>query len=85
MSSESPYVNCPSCPEIKKKIDRIDLALLGPDGTGREGGLVKAVNDLEDRFKVQASWTDVFKPIVIAAVSSAVTFLLTYGILSHII
>ena len=31
------YSLCPSCPEIKKKIDRIDLALLGEDGTGLNG------------------------------------------------
>ena len=32
------YSLCPRCPEIKRKIDRIDLALLGEDGTGSELG-----------------------------------------------
>ena len=48
MNNEKPdYSLCPSCPEIKKKIDRIDLALLGEDGTGLNGGIVKAITDLQ--------------------------------------
>jgi len=39
--SEADYSNCPSCPEIKKKIDRIYFALLAEDGTGLNGGIVK--------------------------------------------
>ena len=80
MSQEQSYANCPSCPEIKKKIDRIELALLGPDGTGREAGLVKAVNKIESSLNVQSSWANMFKPIAIAVVSSALTFALTYGV-----
>ena len=74
------YSLCPSCPEIKRKIDRIDLALLGEDGTGLNGGIVKAITDLQKKSKVSASWTNFAKPIAIAAVTSIVTFLLTYGL-----
>ena len=84
MSQEQSYANCPSCPDIKKKIDRIELALLGPDGTGREAGLVKAVNKIESSLNVQSSWANMFKPVAIAVVSSALTFALTYGVF-HIV
>jgi hypothetical protein len=74
------YSLCPSCPEIKRKIDRIDLALLGEDGTGLNGGIVKAITDLQKRSKVSASWASFAKPIAIGAVTSIVTFLLTYAL-----
>jgi hypothetical protein len=71
------YSNCPSCPEIKKKIDRIDLALLGEDGTGLNGGIVKAITDLQKKNRVQTSWVSIAKPVAIAVVSSAITYGLT--------
>ncbi len=37
------YSNCPSCPEIKKKVDRIDRALLGKDGTGLNDGVIHRI------------------------------------------
>jgi len=74
------YSLCPSCPEIKRKIDRIDLALLGEDGTGLNGGIVKAITDLQKKSKVSASWTSFAKPIAISAVTSIVTFVLTYAL-----
>ena len=74
------YSLCPSCPEIKKKIDRIDLALLGEDGTGLNGGIVKAITDLQKKNKVSASWASFSKPIAIGTVTSVVTFLLTYAL-----
>jgi hypothetical protein len=74
------YSLCPSCPEIKKKIDRIDLALLGEDGTGLNGGIVRAITDLQKKSKVSASWASIAKPIAIGAVTSVVTFLLTYAL-----
>jgi hypothetical protein len=74
------YSNCPSCPEIKKKIDRIDLALLGEDGTGLNGGIVRAITDLQKKGKVSASWASFARPIAIGAVTSVVTFLLTYAL-----
>ena len=76
------YSLCPSCPEIKKKIDRIDFALLGEDGTGLNGGIVKAITDLQKKSKVSASWASFAKPIAIGAATSVVTFLLTY-VLTH--
>ena len=76
------YSLCPSCPEIKRKIDRIDLALLGEDGTGLNGGIVKAITDLQKKSRVQASWASLAKPLIIAAISSAITYGLTYA-LSH--
>lgn len=78
--SHPDYSLCPSCPEIKRKIDRIDLALLGEDGTGLNGGIVKAITDLQKKSKVSASWTSFAKPIAIGAVTSIVTFLLTYAL-----
>jgi hypothetical protein len=74
------YSLCPSCPEIKRKIDRMDLALLGEDGTGLNGGIVKAITDLQKKSKVSASWSSFTKPIAIGAVTSIVTFLLTYAL-----
>ena len=74
------YSLCPSCPEIKRKIDRIDLALLGEDGTGLNGGIVKAITDLQKKSNVSASWVSFAKPIAIGAVTSIVTFLLTYAL-----
>jgi hypothetical protein len=76
------YSLCPSCPEIKKKIDRIDLALLGEDGTGLNGGIVKAITDLQKKGKVQASWMSIAKPIAVGALSAAITLVLTF-LLSH--
>ena len=70
----------PSCPEIKRKIDRIDLALLGEDGTGLNGGIVRAITDLQEKSKVSASWASFAKPIAVGAVTSIVTFLLTYAL-----
>ncbi len=78
--SHPDYSLCPSCPEIKRKIDRIDLALLGEDGTGLNGGIVRAITDLQKKNKVSASWASFAKPIAIAVVTSIVTFLLTYAL-----
>jgi hypothetical protein len=80
MNENPDYSRCPSCPEIKKKIDRIDRALLGEDGTGLNGGIVRAITDLQKKGKVSASWAGFAKPIAIGAVTSIVTFLITYAI-----
>jgi hypothetical protein len=80
--AEADYSNCPSCPEIKKKIDRIDLALLGEDGTGLNGGIVKAITDLQKKSRVQTSWVSFAKPIAIGVVTAAVTFVVSY-LLAH--
>ena len=80
VSSRPDYSLCPSCPEIKKKIDRIDVAMLGEDGTGLNGGIVKAITDLQKKSKVSASWANVAKPIAVGTVTSIITFLLTYAL-----
>jgi hypothetical protein len=77
------YSLCPSCPEIKKKIDRIDLALLGEDGTGLTGGIVKAITELQKKNKVQGSWVAIAKPLAIGVLSAAITLALTY-LLPHL-
>jgi hypothetical protein len=56
------YSLCPSCPQIKRKIDRIDLAILGEDGTGLNGGIAKAITDPQKKGRVQASRTSFSKP-----------------------
>ena len=76
------YSNCPSCPDIKRKIDRIDLALLGEDGTGLNGGIVKAITDLQKKSKIQSSWLGIAKPIAIAVATSVITLAVTYGLLN---
>jgi hypothetical protein len=76
------YSNCPSCPEIKRKIDRIDLALLGEDGTGLNGGIVKAITDLQKKSRVQTSWISFSKPIAIGVATAAATFAVSY-LLTH--
>ena len=78
-------VNCPECPEIKKKIDRIFVALLGDDGLGMQNGLVYELTLLKSNKITTASWVGVVKPIAIAVISSAITFGLTYGILERIL
>ncbi len=76
------YSLCPSCPEIKRKIDRIDLALLGEDGTGLNGGIVKAITELQKKGKVQSSWINFAKPIALGVATAAATFAVTY-LLAH--
>ena len=76
------YSLCPSMPRDKKKIDPIDLALLGEDGTGLNGGILKAIIVLQKKGRVQDSWTSFAKPIAIAAISSVITYGLTY-VLTH--
>jgi hypothetical protein len=77
------FESCPACPDIKKKIDRIDLALLGPDGTGMNDGIVHAITQLQKNGQVQASWISFIKPVAVAVVSSLLTFVLTYELLDH--
>ena len=79
------FSNCPDCPEIKKKIDRIFVALLGDDGLGMQNGLVYELTLLKSTKNTTASWIGVAKPIAIAVVASAVTFLLTYGFFGRLL
>ena len=76
-------LNCPECPEIKKKIDRIFVALLGDDGLGMQNGLVYELTLLKSTKNTTASWVGVVKPVAIAVLSSGITFVLTYGVLQH--
>jgi hypothetical protein len=50
------YSLCRACPKIEKKIDRIDVALLGPDGTGMNAGIVFTITELQKQIRVQDSW-----------------------------
>lgn len=84
MSEITPdFSNCPTCPEMKKKIDKIFNALLGEDGMGLQSGIVYEIKRLKEKESINASWSGFAKPILIAVVSSALTFLITYG-LTHL-
>jgi hypothetical protein len=76
------FINCPTCPELKRKIDRIDIALLGADGTGMTSGIVMALTQLKSNMNanedVTASWVRTFRPIVTFVVGSLVTAGVTY-------
>ncbi len=69
------YENCPTCPELRRKIDAIYLALLGTDGVCLTTGVVKEVLDLKAQIadlktsmkterKVVAQWESWIKPVV---------------------
>jgi hypothetical protein len=77
------YSLCPTCPEIKKKIDRIDSALLGEDGTGLKGGISFEISQLKGAEKVTSSWTSLGKPVLIAVASSVLTFIITYALVNR--
>jgi hypothetical protein len=76
--SEKDYGLCPSCPDIKRKIDRIDLALLGEDGTGMKSGIVFTITKLQTQNRVADSWVGNVKPFLVAAGTALVTFAITY-------
>jgi predicted oxidoreductase len=71
------FRDCPTCPELKKKVDQIYLAILGADGTGLNGGIVKAITDLQKCGRVQSSWVSNFKPVILSAVTSVVSIVVT--------
>lgn len=83
MSVSEIWPNCPSCPEIKKKIDQIYLALLGTDGTGMKEGLVFELTQLKQREGISMSWVNFGKPIIIAVLASSLTYVCTV-ILPHL-
>jgi hypothetical protein len=69
------YKHCPVCPELRRKIDAIYLALLGADGVCLTTGVVKEVLDLKSQIddlktsmkaerKVVAQWESWVKPVV---------------------
>ena len=69
--------------ELQKKVDRIDLALLGPDGTGLHGGICKDIHDINEKDKIQESWTNALKPYVFTTLTTILVFALTW-MLTHI-
>ncbi len=88
------FANCPSCPEIKRKIDRIYLALLGADGICLTAGLVKEVTDLKASFdrletalktqqKVNSAWLSWIKPVVGGCAVVAITELIIFLSVHH--
>lgn len=89
------FVNCPSCPEIKNKIDRIYVALLGDDGICLSKGLVKEITDLKTRFgfleatikaqrNTNASWLSWIKPVFGGVTVVAVTELIIFLVSHHL-
>jgi hypothetical protein len=65
--------NCPECPEIKKKIDRIFEAILGDDGLGMKNGIVFELTALKATKSTTDSWVGVVKPIAVSVAITAVT------------
>jgi hypothetical protein len=89
------FQNCPSCPEIKKKIDRIYSALLGEDGICLTEGLVKEITDLKTKFisldttlktqrRTNSAWLNWIRPIIggvsVVAITELIIFVLTHRI-----
>lgn len=92
---EIAYSN-PKCPYVTqinintqamKNVDRALTALLGDDMTGLNSGVIHTIlsklDRLDDNQKVQHSWVENAKPILIAVASAAVTFLVTYSFTGH--
>jgi hypothetical protein len=76
----------PSCPYVTQiNINSCDMkdikrALLGEDGTGLKGGIVFEISQLKGTDKVVSSWISTTRPILIAVVSSVLTFAITYAL-----
>ena len=69
----SPLINCPECPEIKKKIDRIFEAILGDDGLGLQNGLVFELTALKANKNTTDSWVGIVKPVAVSVLITAIT------------
>ena len=65
--------NCPECPEIKKKIDRIFDAILGDDGLGMKNGIVYELTALKTTKNTTDSWMSVVKPVAVSVLITAIT------------
>lgn len=87
------FILCPACPEIKstqiemkKKLDRIDIAILGSDGTGLNDGIVHEITELQKNTtitkKITESWIKTIRPIVTFIIGSLVTAAITYLIIT---
>ena len=84
------YTN-PACPYVTqinsntgclKNIDKCLVALLGPDGTGLNDGVIYDILDkldkLEHARRIQASWVTFLKPILLSVISTALaTYFIT--------
>jgi O-antigen/teichoic acid export membrane protein len=81
--TEEEYRQCTNCPRLEKKIDTINLALLGSDGTGLHGGIAQDIHELKEAEKVQNSWTSNFKPIFMTVITTVLVFSLTW-LLTHL-
>ncbi len=92
---EIAYSN-PKCPYVTQinintqamqNVNRALTALLGDDMTGLNSGgihtILSKLDRLDDDQKVQHSWVENAKPILLVVASAAVTFLVTYGFTGH--
>ena len=77
------YKDCPICPGLQHKIDKIYTALLGADGLGLTDGLVHAITQLQKSRSIESSWINVFKPLIIGLVSAGLSSAITYLLLMH--
>lgn len=89
------YTN-PKCPYITpinqninamKNVEKTLTALMGPDGTGLNSGVIHTIllklDRLEDNQKVQHSWIENAKPYLVAVGTAVLTFLVTYTFTGH--
>ena len=67
--------------EVKTSIKIIRKALLGDSDTGLESGIVNEITKIKASLKVNNSWINLGRPIIIAVVSAALTFLITTKII----
>jgi len=81
----------PKCPYVTvinlnsnclKNVEKSLIALLGPDGTGLNQGVIHDIlmklEQFENNRKITASWINLFKPIAISVLITAITtFLIT--------
>lgn len=92
---EIAYSN-PKCPYVTqinistnsmKNVDKTLTALMGPDGTGLNSGVIHTIllklDKLEDNQKVQHSWLENAKPYLVAVGTAVLTFLVTYTFTGH--
>jgi hypothetical protein len=77
------YMDCPICPDLNRKIDKIYVALLGVDGMGLTEGIVHAIAQLQQSRRVESSWVNMFKPLITGIASAVVASAVTYFILMY--
>ena len=62
--------------ENKKDIKAIRRALLGDDGTGLTTGIVFEISKIKTALQIHNSWINLGRPIIIAMISSGLTYLI---------